>query len=175
MLDVLICPLTKSPHSRGRIGQAKMQDWYRGLVQAATLRAMVPHTKILVLSAFCAQDSASELELYRDALRELGVPDSDLVCIHEAYETTEQIERAMRYAIENGMRLVFIATWTHYLRVLWLVRGSTVSCRIAWGIPRPREAFTDAVLSIAFPIIGMLGMRNWFLQKTRERRKRGVL
>ncbi|MGC9602345.1 MAG: ElyC/SanA/YdcF family protein [Minisyncoccia bacterium] len=173
---ILIIPLTKSPHFTGRYGPVEWQDWYRGLVKAKTLlelyKAQGVPAKILVLSAVQVTSEKSEVEIYTWALKKLGVDDGDIMVINKTQETIEQTEMVAMF-IKKGIQVVIISTWLHYLRVRWLCRGLKAKHYIVWGIPRPREAITDIMLTVLFPPIDLCGGREWFLKKTRERRLAG--
>jgi hypothetical protein len=43
----------------------------------------------------------------------------------------------------------------------------------AFGIPRPRDVLTDAILTVASPFIDLLGLRETFLEWLRNSRAQG--
>jgi len=59
--------------------------------------------------------------------------------------------------------------------VWWLCRGKGVKHKVVFGIPRPFEIFYDITLAITFPIIDLLGKREWFLKKVTARRESGKI
>lgn len=173
MQESIILPLTKSPHQSGRMGPVEVQDWYRGLVRAKELLHELKPAKILVLANVHITGEKGETDLYLDALHTLCVPDEDILVVREGQETIEQIEIALALAKREGARLLIISTFLHYLRVRWLCRGEPVEHYIAWGMPRPREILTDTLLTALFPLIDIMGGREWFLEKVKARRLSG--
>ena len=168
MIRYLIFPLTKSPHS-GRIGSKEGQDWYRGLVIARNMQRDIGG-RILVLSNVQIAGEEHEADLYAEALKELGVKDEYIVVVKEAQETVEQIKIAKEIADRADEKLIVISAFLHYPRVRYLCRGLGVAHRIVFGIPRPREAVTDIILTFLFPVIDLLGLREKFLEKVQNRR-----
>ena len=172
-MEYLILPLTKGPHTTGRVGAIDKQDWFNGLVKAKELLAQFPNSKILVLSNVQVAGEVHEAELYYWALKQIGVYDRDILIVRKAQETIEQIAIAREVAKKEGARLVVISTWLHYPRVRWLMSGMGAEHHVAFGIPRPREAVTDIVLTFLFPLLDLFGKREWFMQKVNERRLSG--
>lgn len=169
----LIVPLTKSPHS-GRIGKKEWQDWYRGLALAKKiLRPGVD--KILVVSDVKIKGEKHEADIYVSALQELNVDTADIVVIKSAQETIGQIDVAKEIGQKENLSLVFISTWTHYLRVRWITFFDKIRAKhfTTFGIPRPREAFTDLISTFLFPLIDILGLRKKFKERVSLRRKQG--
>jgi hypothetical protein len=112
--------------------------------------------------------------IYLSTLRRLGVNDKDIIVIEKTHETVEQIEIVTEYAKENNAKLIIISTFLHYLRVRWLCRGFVVEHHGAFGIPRPREAVTDIILTLIFPVIDLIGKKKWFSEKVGMRRVKGI-
>ncbi|HUQ30352.1 MAG TPA: ElyC/SanA/YdcF family protein [Candidatus Paceibacterota bacterium] len=175
MREKIILPLTKSAWPGGRVGSLYLQDWYQGLLKAVELvRESAGPAFVLILSAVQTPPEPSEVDVYLTALNELGVDVNDFMVIREEVETIGQLEYANRLAQARGARLIVISTWTHYPRVRWLCRGRQFEHHCVWGIPRPREAVTDIVLWLVFPILDSIpGGRDWFLRKVHVHRKSG--
>lgn len=173
MSRTYILPLTKSPWPTGRVGAMQAQDWYRGVVLAKNLLSTFTPSEILILTNVAIPNERSEQEMYAQALAECRVPPEQVRCILDGYETIEQIEIADALARREDAQLVVISTWTHYPRVRWLSRGRKFLHYIAWGIPRPRDLFTDAILTLLFPALDILGLRDRWLESLRKRRISG--
>lgn len=169
----MILPITKSPHSKGRLGPIKWQDWYRGLIKTQKLASANPQAKILVLSAVHIEGEKTEALIYQLALEQMSFPAKQLIVIEKGYETIEQVEVAKQYANQNKAELLVISTFLHYPRVRWLFRGYRARHFIVFGLPRPREILTDIVLNLIFPIIDLIGLRQWFKNQVITRRKKG--
>lgn len=170
----LIVPITKSPHIKGRIGPVELQDWYQGINKAVLLFSRLPNSKILVISNVHISGEEHEADIYQRVLNEKSVEDKDLIIRKECFETIAQIDAIKKIAEEQNYKLVFVSTFLHFPRVWWLARGMNVAHYIAFGIPRPREALTDIVLTFLFPIIDIFGGRIWFQEKVIARRKEKV-
>ncbi|OGZ43903.1 MAG: hypothetical protein A3J55_00525 [Candidatus Ryanbacteria bacterium RIFCSPHIGHO2_02_FULL_45_17b] len=177
MKETLIVPLTKSPHPRGRIGPTRWQDWFRGLRRAVTIAKVIPNAEILILSNVRVANQPHEADLYSEALAEMGV--ISFRVIRECYETIEQINYSIDLAIQERKNLIFVSTFLHYLRVEWLIlthpdrKLVEVKHYSVLGIPRPKEALTDIVLTVLFPLIDLVGGRQWFLRAVNSRRLTG--
>jgi hypothetical protein len=169
----ILLPLTKSPHTKGRIGPHTWQDWYRSLVKTKRISPFFRPYEVLILSNFQVAGSAHEVDLYLEACRNLGI--DNLLPVREAYETMGQLDYAFARAAREKKRLVVISTWFHFPRVWWLCRGHSVKHVVAYGIPRPFGAITDIVLTFVFPILDILGMRKWFKDRLDSRRVGGKL
>ncbi len=174
-MKTLIVPLPKSPWSTGRIGPREWQDWSRECRLAANLIATIPNAEILIVSGMAAERHPRDADLYQQELLAQQVPEARLRIIREGVETIEQLEHVERLAREEGARVILISTFLHFPRVRWLCRGMEYAHRIAWGLPRPREALTDMILAVAFPLLDLLGLRTWFQRKTKDHRKAGKL
>ena len=174
---VALLPLTKSPHERGRVGPRERQDWYVGLVEAARRAHDDPKAQILVISAFQAKDSRSEVDLYVEVLHELGISDEQIVVIPQAMETVEQLHIADAYAREHGMELVVISSKLHSPRVRKICKydGIVATHYRTAGIPRPWGAVTDIGLTVLFPALVRLGLRDWFARRLAKRRASGKI
>jgi hypothetical protein len=157
------------------VGPREWQDWYRGLVKSAKLLERYGG-KILVLSNVQVHGERHEADLYEEALKEILGPlfENNVIVIKEAQETIEQLEKAKRYSEESDMDLVVVSTFLHYLRVRWLSMGDHLKHHFAFGIPRPKEALTDIILTFLFPVIDGMGWREKFLDKVVKRRESGV-
>ncbi|MBA3789029.1 YdcF family protein [Patescibacteria group bacterium] len=172
-MPYILLPLTKSPWPRGRIGPPQMQDWYGSLNTCLSLLKKYEPSKILILSSFQAAGELSEIEWYQWALEDLSIPSEDVLYISQAKETSEQIEIASSLAKEQDAELIIISTFLHYPRAQWLCRGKGFRHCVGWGIPRPKEALTDIVLTFVFPVLDLLGQKEWFKNKVATRRGRG--
>ena len=183
MSRVIIVPVIKSPHSSGRVGTRKMQDWFRGVKKSVFISQKIDG-EILVISNAKYLNQQHEVDLYKEALSELGLVNPRVV--HEGYETIEQVVQSFELASAEKKDLIFISTFTHFPRVWWLVAsckrhykkiGAPIKARnsVVFGIPRPREMLTDMVLAIIFPLVDILGGRKLFLRMVNRRRLKGKL
>ncbi len=155
---LVIIPLTKSPvPHKGRTGPDRWQDWYRGVKIAAKL-ANEDYGKplVVVISGVHINGAEPEALVYYSSLVKLGVDKDQIMVIERCHETIGQLDEAIRLAEDDD--LLFIVTWAHYLRVLWLLRGKKkVQVKICWGLPRWKEVVTDFVFTLLFPAIELYG------------------
>jgi hypothetical protein len=170
-----ILPLEKSPHQTGRIGQMESQDWYQGLVRAKNLLEEFPGSKILVVTATQITDEKPAADLYLEALKKFGVKEENIKVVREGLETIGQIEAAQKVARQEQAKLHVVSTFMHYPRVRWIMRGQGAKHYGVFGIPRPREAVTDIILTFIFPFIDLWGWREKFVKKVTKRREEGRL
>ncbi|MBI2474669.1 MAG: YdcF family protein [Candidatus Taylorbacteria bacterium] len=128
---------------------------------------------ILVLSAVHIKGSRAEADYYVEALKKLGAQNVSIE--RRGFDTIGQLQIAKAIAAEKKADLIIISTATHYLRVRWLCITEAVKAKhyITSGIPRPREAITDIILTFLFPIIDILGLRKKYLALISTRRKSG--
>jgi hypothetical protein len=154
----------------------QQQDWHATISKAAELYRQDPtHTRIAVITSFQATGDRSEMAIYKDALAGLRVPSHAILRITEGNETLRQLEVVEKLRSDIDAQLTIISTCLHYPRVRWLCRGKGYQHHVGWGIPRPKEAITDILLAIAFPlIIDPLGLRDWFTKKVVSRRASGT-
>ncbi|GEM_PF-1076203 len=174
----LLLPLTKGPCAKGRIGPNVLQDWWGSMVLTQRLQrkygwGQYGPPPVLILSNLQVAGERHEADIYIEAAEELGI--TNLVVVREAYETMGQLEYALELARRERLKLVVISTWLHFPRVWWLCRGRNVKHHIAGGIPRPSLAVADIILTFAFPILDILGLRGWFRQRLERRRVKGNL
>lgn len=160
--------------STGRVGHADHQDWRATCKKAVNLLKQNPNSKIMVASDFKFKGLA-EVNLYEKILRGMGVRKEDIIIISEGYETISQLMVAFKKATELQKQLIVISTFLHFPRVWWLTRGKkkNVKHKVVFGIPRPKEAVVDVILAILFPIIDLMGLREWFQDVTTKRRMGG--
>lgn len=182
MNRIIIVPLIKSPHSKGRIGPDKWQDWYRGIKKVVSIAKHKVVSDLLILSNAQYTNQLHEADLYIGVLAKLGATtDVNIRVIRECYETTEQVNRSFELAVGEKKELVFVSTFSHYPRVQWLIwrykNAVPVKVRhcIVFGVPRPREMITDIALAVLFPLIDIFGGRQWFLEAVNKRRIKGKL
>lgn len=179
--------LTKSPHDGGpwlsrRIGPLEWQDWWRSIGKMARIIRVkcIPDNDVLLIGAFQATDNAAEVDIYQEVFRHrLGRPVFLPRVFRRGLETTVQVDIAFGVALQEGKGIVFLATWLHYLRVLWIIRRHPDSRTVPWelygafGIPRPKEAITDVFLTVGYPVLDLLGLKQWFVDLTDVRRAQG--
>lgn len=170
----LIFPVPKSPHTAGRIGPTRCQDWYRAVVRSVALAEASSSPAFLIVTAFYAAHENREAIIYGNAIRAL-VPNAHILVIPQGLETVEQIEVALAFAKQTRQSIYLVSTLLHFPRVWWLARGNSARHRVVVGIPRPREAVTDIVLAFLFPLLDLAGLRQWFLYRARRRRQRGKI
>ncbi len=186
MKDIII-PFSKSPHPSWRVGPEYKQDWYQSLIKTVHLSHQLD-AGILVLSSFQAKNSDSEADIYARVLTELGCTEVDdysklgankFLVVRECNETIGQV-KYVRDVVMNKWHMcpIFISTFTHYLRVQWLLwrildQSKDFGHKIAWGRPRPFEFWTDLVLTFWFPIIDLCGGSNLFQSFAQKKRAKG--
>ena len=174
MSGYLVLPLTKSPHSRGRIGPRKLQDWYCSLKKARLVAMEFQPSTILILSNLQVAGEKHEVDLYLTAARELGISD-DIEAVRETYETMGHLEYSYAKVEREGKKLIVVSTLLHFPRVWWLCRGHRVKHFVALGIPRPFGAVMDVILTFVFPVLDVLGKREWLKKRLDARRVAGKL
>lgn len=175
----IIAILPKSPHPEGRRGVLLKQDWFRQCELAVDM--WNDDDSIVVASALQIKGADPEREYYSEALaykfrgRKIKKCYDVATIINEGVETVGQIEAMYKFAKTQEGEFVMIVTFSHYPRVAWICRRHGINCqlKVAWGIPRTRELFTDAILTIAYPILDLLELEPWFIRKVTERRLRG--
>lgn len=173
-MKTIIVPLTKSAWMKGRIGKMEKQDWFLGLKKALILRDTITDSEVIIVSNVKIPYQPSEIEMYRMAAKKLGA--EKIRMVSECFDTISQIDWSFQTAKKENGRLIFISTWTHWLRVQWILlrlKQRVVKHLICWGRPRPRELLTDLILTFLFPMIDMLGMRKKFLDTVKKRRLAG--
>lgn len=168
----LIYCVPKSPHQKGRRGSAKSQDWWIALAYAVKIAQQVEKPMFLVYTGFHADRDESEADLYLRALR-FAAPDISVLVYRKGVETVGHVEGARTVARQMGEKIIFVPTRLHYWRVRGLLPGEDVRRPLQWGQMRPREVFTDLVLTGVFPVIDKLGLRSVFLEMTIGRREKG--
>lgn len=172
-MHYIIVPLSKSPQPEGRIGPEELQDWYRQCVKAVQL-ARRRNAPLVTSSSFVMKDSVSDEEQYGRVISLLGC---ELVRLGVGDNTIDQLAELKSYARQHGVKIVLVATWLHYLRVKWLCMRENVDADvfISGGMPRPKEAITDLILTILYPLIDLLGKKEAFERYIRSRRALGML
>lgn len=169
-----IVPLTKNPNRVGRIGPEEKQDWFKGLVKAKNLFQKFPNSKIIIISNVFFLDGNNEADIYKNTLKRLGVKEEDIIVIRENFETLGQVETAKKITLEKKEELIVVSTWLHYLRVRYLfLKEKKVKHHVVFGIPRPREVFTDIVLTFLLPLIDLMGLRKSLKKRIEKRRRNG--
>jgi hypothetical protein len=175
-------PLSKSSWLEGRVGPPKYQDCFTLVKNSIDLLNEGEVDTILLLSEFKSKQSTeSELEYIVGVCEKYNV-DKDKLHIEEfGYDTLSQIGFALDLCIAHKDELLILSSATHYPRVRWIAHrvnkkyGVTVTHKIAWGIPRPRDVVFDVLLIFAYPIIDLLGYSQWFTNHMKIRRDKGHL
>ena len=167
----VICLLPESPWSKGRIGPEKWQDWYRGCLLAAKITNGTKNCFIIMPSGF-KKDEYVETEFYHKILCDM-VPEEKIKTIFQGSETISQLDAFFNQKYDG--KIIIVSTFLHFSRVWWLCRGKGVKHKVVFGIPRPKEMIADIILTFVFPIIDILGMRQWFLKKVSARRESGKI
>jgi len=172
----LLVPIPKSPYYR--IGPLKWQDWYRQVLRtiaiARRLKSKGNQVVIAILSNFQPKGRLSEIEIYENAFRRLA-PDLNVLTFRETNDTVGQVERSFELKSEMKANLIFITTWMHYLRVIYLARTRKVQHYGSFGIPSPIFAFIDPLALILQPLIMLFGLGNFFQRVTVRRREKGIV
>lgn len=163
--------LPKTPWSQGRVGPEHLQDWYRSTRVAQDL-ARDLSAPVVVPSAHVDPWYARDIDHYQ--LHFMHHAPMRLVrYLEEGVETIGQIEAFERLVSERNKTTVHVvSTWLHYPRVRWLCRGRGYVHYPVFGIPRPAEAVTDLMLMVVFPILDLLGYRQWFRDYSERRYRR---
>lgn len=159
----------------GRVGPTQWQDWYRGCVKAVALeRKLVEcgqQVVIVIVNAVHTTGYQRESDYAAEALRGLGA--RNILVELKSHETIGELEAVCEIAKQEKAELIIISTFAHYLRVAWLLRGIPAEHYIAFGLPRWREMVTDAILTVLFPLLDLLGGRKRFLEMVNRRRLNG--
>lgn len=169
--------LTKSPWPMGRIGKKTSQDWYNQCAIAADLKRSNPfNTDVIVTSSTKVGKQREEQYYFNILLNKFSII---LKKYGQGCETISQL-RAIKNILseKNTEKNILIVTWTHYLRVKYLLKSleiSNVTVVVAWGIPRPQELVTDFVLTIVNPFMDWFKLTDKFLDFVSARRASGNL
>lgn len=170
----IIYPIPKSPHRTGsRIGPDTWQDWYVELKKAVELHKKYIPSRIAIITDFRDAKGESEIEIYKKVLATLGVEDP--LIIEEGSETIRQIERAELLAQELSAQLIFVSTPLHRLRVQYYAKKGALHITAWAGIPRLSEIPRDLAMIVLAPLLDLFGLRNFFQQKVKVRRQKGLL
>ncbi len=171
--------VAKSPiPTRGRIGKKQHQDWYRAVEIGVGIVRNDPKSRLLLVTGFSTPDEGTEMDCYLSTLKEFGIEAGDIIRIREATETVGQLAGAKSYANQNHNELTIVCTFLHAARVKYLcwrsgLKGDIKVAVLGW--PRPQEALTDLILTFVFPLLDLIGQREWFLRKVGARRSSGKL
>ncbi len=171
-MKTLIFLPTQGPHLP-RSGPADQFDWHVQCRLAASLQRNTEDSVIYVPSAFHQTGSPSELDYYGAELRSLGVPESALILASHGLDTVEQCELATALATETGAQLIAVTCHVQRHRIRYLLRHTTVQHIIARGTPSRWLHFTHLVLTLAFPVLDLLGLRPWWKARLHHRRLAG--
>lgn len=168
--------LTKSPWPMGRIGEQTSQDWYNQCIIAADLKRSNPlNTEVIVTSSTQVGNQREE-QYYFSVMKKFGV---GIKKYGKGCETISQLKEIKNILSEkNTEKNILIVTWTHYLRVKYLLKSleiPNISILVAWGIPRPQELVTDTILTIANPFMDWFKLTDKFLDFVSARRASGNL
>ncbi len=165
----LIALVPKSPWRSGRFGPQNWQDWHRQCVQAA--RVARPGDELVVSSKnfFPKVMSCPEELYYASAVHALG---ASLSLLGRGTETISHLQAVDERARELGAELLLVVTWTHALRVWYILRRRRIHARmlVVFGLPRPLELITDSILTLAYPAFDLLGYGSWFEERVLARR-----
>ncbi len=176
--EEIILILAKSPVPlKGRFGPRQIQDWFCSLYLGVLLSKENPNSKILITSKFETPDGGKEINAYEETLKkDFGI--TNAILLQEGSETVGQLVAGLEYATKNDASLMIVSTLLHAPRVVYLCWKDKIKADISisfFGLPRPKEATTDIILTFIFPIIDLLGKRAWFLEKLSNRRNSGKL
>ncbi|MCC2631015.1 MAG: hypothetical protein K0S38_824 [Candidatus Paceibacter sp.] len=166
----------KSPiPTRGRIGPEKAQDWYKMCVYVAKEYHQNPGTLVLLITGFSTADEGKEMDWYMNTLIMMGVSSNDMRLSPVGVETIKQLETALPFSRIHYPNFTIVCTMFHFPRVRYLCwrMGLDAKFKVTYGWPRPAEAISDMILSVAFPFIDMLGLREKFLTFVKNRRAKG--
>jgi hypothetical protein len=182
--EKLLClPLSKSVWPEGRIGPWQLQDGYRIVKKAVELANDKKSDGTLLLTATKPKDSIkSELDYMFEVTAIEDLKSGHLYVTSKCFDTPSQIDYAIKLADLSGYgKLLILCSPLHYLRVKWIVAripidsDLKISCKVVFGIPRPKEVVTDIILTFIYPIIDTLGLDTWFRSWTEKRRLDGLL
>lgn len=171
----LLIPIPKSPYYR--LGPLRWQDWHRQVERtiaiARDLQRSGNRAEIAILSRFEPKGESSERELYLRLFNELA-PELSVIGYKETIDTVEQVERSFGLGAEKGARIIFVSTWMHYPRVIYLAHGRKAGHYGAFGLPSPIFALIDPLAMIFQPLAMACGLGGFFGRLTAERRDKGA-
>jgi len=173
-LFIAIIPKSPLPH-KGRMGKIESQDWYKTCLAAANISKRGGNLPIFISSAF-QSEGVYEADYYKKVLRSLGVT-AKIIVQYQGLETVGHLYFIFAFAKENNLEPIIVSTFLHSPRVKFIARRHNYSHE-HWsvlGIPRPKEAITDIILTFLFPIISWLGLEKKFIKKNTGRRKEGKI
>lgn len=172
-MKTLIFIATQGPHC-SRNGREELFDWRISCKMAAEIQRARPGSVIYVPSAFGQAGSTSEYDFYKKELEKNGVPKDALFMDRHGHETVEQCELALALAEKENAELTVISTFVHFRRIRYLFRDRDVEHYIAYGTPNRWLQFTHIILTVGFPLIDALGLREWWKNRIIRRRLKGI-
>lgn len=176
MKKYLLVPVIKNPYFR--IGPEKWQDWYRQIRKtieiARKLKKRGDEVTVAIISNFQPKGRSSEIEIYKGLFNKLA-PELNISSYRETNCTAEQIELSFELKRKMGAEIIFISTWMHYPRVLYLAHGRAASHYGVFGITQPAFTFIDPLSFLLEPLANMLGLANFFQKKIVRRREKGKI
>lgn len=171
-MKTIIFIATQGPHC-SRPEPEECFDWKVSCKLAAEVQRARPGSVIYVPSAFGQTGSKTEYDFYKEELERNGVPDEAVFMERRGYETTEQCELALALAEKENAVLTVVSTFVHFRRIRYLFRNRDVEHYIAYGTPNRWLQFTHIILTVGFPLIDALGLREWWKQRIIRRRLAG--
>ncbi len=172
-MQTLIFLPTQGPHLP-RSGPADQADWRVQCRMAAERLRSLEDAVIYVPSAFQMTGKPHELDYYAGELRALGVAESALRLDPRGLDTVEQCELALDAARGGKAKLIAITCSTQSPRVRWLLRGHDVMHVTARGRANRWLRFSNGVLALVFPVLDVLGLREWWKARVARRRQAGL-
>jgi hypothetical protein len=181
MKKSLCLPLSKSNWPEGRIGPNTWQDAHRVQKLGAHLVKKNQAEKLLLLSELIPRASKrTELDYVIDSCRFEKINEEFLDIRKVGYDTISQIEYAIKICEDEKSDLIIVSSQFHFPRVIWLSKrlnksNIKIKNKIAWGIPRITDVFSDIFLIFTYPIIDILGYSRHFTAYVKTRRDKGII
>lgn len=176
-LTILILPKNPFPE-KSRWGSKELQDFWHSCAKAAMIldENQNPESKILLITNFQTNEG-NEADYFSEILIDLDVDYNKIKVIREGVETLEQLLTA-KYLVENdGSKLLIVCTFLHFLRVRWICWMEEIEARfkVAFGLPEPKNAVMNIILTAVYPILDLLGCSGWFQNLVIKRREKGKI
>lgn len=150
-------------------------DWYLQCRKAVQIqRSLIARghlCELLIVSDAKYEGWRAEPEIYKEVLQELGA--EHIRIDPDCFDTISQLKKAVVIAKNEHKHLIVLATWMHFLRAKWLLRGAGAMLRVSWGVPYWRYAVMDILLTFFVPFCDLTGLRPWYLAYAKKKRDAG--
>lgn len=176
---VIIIPKSPLPQT-GRFGPMTKQDWYQSCVEAVKQSKEHGNCLIFISSKFQI-GGIKEADYYKRTLNiNLNVPKEKIVVEYKGMETIGHLYHSASYVTTRKYKPIIVCSLLHSSRVKFIARKQGwdnygVEFKICHGRPRLKESITDIILTVIFPAIFFFGLKDWFVDITTNRRKKGKI